>query len=281
MPRLGLLALLPALLVVSACGDRSAPTALPEEVASADALADAMLQRYETNLGGVEAFTVIGGGAQARYTLSGDTTGLDRFSPPEVGPVGDGSAATEASQLLNVQVPNVPRMARGLRTADFSGPLTRDGRRAYVLTTTDPGALFGEPGTVPADTSETREFRVYVDAQDYDVLEIYQVVALDSLQNAVTSRILYSNFQETDGVTLPHTIRQIDTGLDATMDETQKMLIGGQIGMARNQASMMPDSPEKEARLAALDAQQRALTEGVREVILEVESVRVGPETEE
>ncbi|WP_420456941.1 hypothetical protein [Rubrivirga sp.] len=275
MPRLALLALLPALLLVSACGDRAEAPA--EDLTTAGAVADAMLARYADNLGDVEAFTVVGGGAEARYSLSGDTTGLDRFGPPQVAPVGD-AAPQMAAQLLFVQVPNVPRIARGLRSAELAGPLTRDGRRAYVLSTTDPGALFGEPGLASTDTTETREFRVYVDADRFDVLEIYQLVASDTLRQPITSRILYSDFQETDGVTLPHTVRQIETGLNLAMADDDRMLMGGQLGIQKERLKMEPPTPERDAQIANLEAQQRVIAEGISEMTLEVEAVRVGAE---
>ncbi len=276
MPRLAFLVLLPVLVLASACGD---PTEAPaEELTSVDAVTDAMLARYTDNLGDVESFTVVGGGAEARYTVSGaDTTGLDRFDPPQVTPVGDAAPESEA-QLLFVQVPNVPRLARGLQTADLAGPLTRDGRRAYVLTTTDPGALFGEPGLSTPDTTETREFRVYVDADRFDVLEIYQLVASDTLRAPVTSRIIYSDFQETGGVTLPHTVRQIQTGLNLTIPDDERMLMGGQLGIAMEQLRRQPASPERDARVAHIEAQQRMIGEGLSEATLTVESVRVGAE---
>ncbi len=278
MPRPFLLLVLAAL-AVSACGDASdaGPAASGEALTSADAVADAMLARYAANLGDVEAFAVQAEGVEARYTLSGDTTGLDRFAPPQVGPVGDGPVPSSATRLLYVQVPNVPRMARGLRTAALDGPLTRDGRRVYALSTDDPGAVFGEPGLAPPDTTGTRDFRVYVGADDFNVYEIYQLVSADSL-GAITSRIIYSDFREADGVTLPFSVRQIETGLNLSMGQDERMVIGGQLGINVEQLKQAPASPERDARLAELQAQQRIVAEGVSELTLEVEEVRVGAE---
>jgi hypothetical protein len=277
MPRLALLALLPALLLVAACGDgtEDLPTG---DLTSADAVADAMLQRYNANVGEVETFTVTGAGARARYTVSGDTTGLDRFNPPEVTPAEEGVAPSVPAQLLLDQVPNVPRLARGLRTAAFRGPINRDGRRAYVFTTDDPGALFGEPGIPSNDTTSAIEFSVYVDADAFDVIEISQVVSSDSLQRPITSRTLYSNFQTTDGLTLAHTVQRIETGVNQMMDDTDRMLLGGNIGIEIERMKMEPASPERDAQIAELQAQQRIVAEGVSELTLEVTSVQVGAE---
>jgi predicted small lipoprotein YifL len=276
--RSALLALV-SVLALAACGD-DAPDLPTEDLATADAVADAMLARYESNLGDVEAFTVVAAGAEARYAVSDDTTGLDRFGTPDIGPVGDAAPEPEA-QLLFVQVPNVARLAAGLRGATLAGPLARDGRRAYGLTTDDPGALFGQPGVASRDTTETREFRVYVDAATFDVLEIYQIVSADSLAQPITSRIIYSDFQETDGLVLPHTVQQVETGMNQAMDDADRMVMGGQIGMAIERLKMEPASPERDAQLADLEAQQRIVAEGVTDMTMEVTSVRVGAGAEE
>ena len=267
-------ALLVTFASLAACGD-DAPDLPTEDLATADAVADAMLSRYEANLGDVDAFTVVAAGAEARYMLFDDTTGLDRFGPPQIQAAGDAPPRPEA-QLLSVQVANVPRFAAGLRGATLSGPLTRDGRRVYGFTTDDPGTLFGEPGLASRDSTETREFRVYVDASTFDVLEIYQIVAADTLGQPITSRIVYSDFQETDGLVLPHTVRQTGTGMNLAIDETDRVVMGGQLGLAIQRLRAEPPGAERDAQLADLEAQQRLVTEGVSEMTMEVTAVRVG-----
>lgn len=275
MRRLACLAVLPALLALAACGpgDGAEPTA--QDLATAEAVAGAMLARYEANVGAVDGFTVVAEGAEARYTLSGDSTGLDRFGPPQVAPVGNAPVSQADAQLLFVQVPNVPRLAQGLRTAALTGPISRDGRRVYVLSTDDPGALLGE-GMAPTDTAGIREVRVYVGAETFDVFEIYQSVTADTLDRAVTSRLIYSDFREVDGLTLPFTVRQVGTGLDFGISEEERVVLGGQLGLAIQQTQGAPPGPERDARLAELETQQRLVTEGVADTQLEVESVRVG-----
>ena len=282
MPRLALLAFLPAFLFVAACGDGGGEAALPTgDLTSGSDVADAMLLRYQNNLGGVETFTVTGAGATATYRTSGDTTGLDRFATPELAAAEDGVTPRTAAQLLFDQVPNVPRLAQGLRAAAFRGPISRDGRRAYVFTTSDPGSLFGEPGLATNQDSTTSiEFSVYVDADAFDVIEISQVVTADSLARPITSRTIYSDFQETNGVTLAHTVSRIETGVNQLMDDTDRMLMGGQVGIQIERLKMEPPSPARDAQIAELEAQQRLVAEGISEMTLEVESVSVGGGTE-
>ena len=281
MPRVARLVFLPALLALAACGgdaadDSTADADGGEILTTADAVTDAMLRRYESNLGAVEAFTVVGAGAEARYVLSDDTTGLDQFGPPEFGPASDGAEPTPPAQLLALQIPNVRRLASGLRTAALSGPITRDGRRAYALASNDPGALVGEPGLAAPDTTGDHELRVYVDAETFDVLEIYQSMAADTLEAPVTSRLIYSDFQETDGVVLPRTVRQVETGLDQFVSDDDRIVIGGQLGATREVLRQSPPSPRRDARLAEIEAQIRMYGEGISELALRVDSVRVG-----
>lgn len=289
MPRYVRLAVLPVVLALAACGDgsegsspevASAEAVTGDEVASAESIADAMLQRYEDNLGDVEAFTVVAEGAEARYTLADDTTGLDRFAPPQLAPAGDDARPERAAELLLVQVPNVARLATGLRSATLTGPISRDGRRAYAFATNDPRVVLGDDGALTADSSLAYDFRVYVDAETFDVLEINQVVNVDTLAQPVTSRYIYSDFQETDGLVLPHTVRQIQTGLNQAIPEDQRMIAGGRLGLSRQQLENQPSSPERDAQLADVIAQQRLIGEGVADLTLEVDAVRVGADAE-
>ena len=272
------LAPLAALLALAACGlDDAAEPADAEDEAplTAEAVADRMLARYESTLGSVDGFTVTAGGAEARYTLAPDSAGLDRFGPPQVAPVGDAPVSQAEAQLLFVQVPNVPRLARGLRGARLEGPISRDGRRAYALVTDDPGAILGAPGVVAPDSTTDREFRVFVGAETFDVFEIYQSARADTSAEAVTSRLIYSDFREVDGLVLPYAVRQVETGLNQMISEEERMVMGGQLGLAIQQAGQMPAGPEREARLAELEAQRRLIGEGTAEASLQVESVTV------
>lgn len=272
MPRIFAVA---ALLALAACGDAAdAPAPSADGAADAATVADAMLAQYQEGFGSVDDFTVVAAGAEARYIAADDdSTGLDRFGSPQISAVNDGDVPL-AAQLLLVQVPNVPRLAQGLRTAEMQGPIQRDGRSVYVFTTDDPGVLVGEPGQAPADSSSSRTFRVYVGADTYDVFEIYQAVTTDSLD--VTSRIIYSDFRDVDGVRLPFHIRQVETGLNAGISSDEKMIMGGQIGLALQQTQAAPPSPERDARIAELEAQRRLIGEGVMDSELTVEEVRVG-----
>ncbi len=276
MPRLSLLL---ACLFLTACGDggetetdTNAASAVVQ-LKTAESVADAVRERYDANLGAIDSFVVVSKGVEARYVPSGDTTGLDRFGMPEVNPVGDSQIAPETAQLLANHVPNGRRLAQGLRAAVFGGVVTRDGRRAYLLQSDDPGVLIGEPGSGSEAGLETR---VYVDAETFDILEIYRGIAADSTTEAITGRIVYSDFRDVDGLRLPYRVREITTGLSSAMDPDTRMVQGGAVALQKRQLEMAPASPERDERLAQVEAQLRLLNEGIMENEVVIESVRVG-----
>ena len=267
MSRVFCLCLLPALLAVAACGSQEPPA--PEATTAAE-VADRMVQRFESNVGAVDAFTVYAAGVEGRYEVTGDSTDRVRLT---VGRSGAG-AVPPSAQLLDSYVPNVARLARGLRGAEFGGKITRNGRPAYVLSTDDPGAIVGQSDVPMAGR---QRLRLYVDPETYDVLEIYQSFSPDSLGAEVTSQYVYSDFRTTDGLTLPFSVSQLSSGLDLGVSDQQKMVQGGQLGLARSQITeQMPPGPEKDAKLAEIDAQLRMINDGELETTLVVDRIEVG-----
>ncbi len=268
MLRLSLFASL--LVVLGACRpDADAPEAA--ELTSAQEVSDAMMAAFDANIGAVEGFTVRAEGAEGRYTVRPDTASMDRVAL-EVVPPGPLDRPGPGAQLVYNHVPNVHRIAKGLRSATFEGRSSRDGRPVYVLSTDRPESLLGEGG-VPAMAGE-RALRVYVDPETFDILEIYQSFEADS--SAFTTRLIYSDFETTDGLRLAHRVVQTTTGLNQAIPETQRIAVGGQIGFALRQAEQMPQGPERAARIAELESELRAVTEGIQELTLEITSVEVG-----
>ncbi len=236
-----------------------------------------MRQRYESNQGSVEAFTVRGGGGLARHTRNpADTTGLQPFTITLEPTGGTVKLDPETFQLHYNLVPNALGLANGLRGADLSGVVERDGRRAYVLATGDPAALLG--GTPPPGD---HELRVYVDAETFDILEIYRSVSTDSTKAAITDRLVYSDFQTTDGLTLPRTVHHVVTGVNRDLTEEIKVAELGNIALARARAEKMPEGPERRVAIEQADRQQRLVAEGVAEATLEVKEVTVEDEGSE
>ncbi len=256
-----------ALLTLPACRDASeSPT---DGLTTAEAVADRALDRFEANVGRVDGFTAVADGAEARYTITDDTTGIETFQVELVPP------DAPSAPLLAILVPNVRLLAKGLRRADFGGLVTRDGRRAYVLSTDNPAAVLGGAGP-SAPASPGQEFRTYVDAETFDVIELFQSFTTDSLSAPLTQRFIYSDFQTVDGLALPRHVRVIRTGLEALIPLEERMVQEGELGMQRQALSQRPASPERDARLAQIDAELRRLHDGVDEVNLDVEAVRVG-----
>ncbi|MEM6287037.1 MAG: hypothetical protein AAF845_07760 [Bacteroidota bacterium] len=269
-----------SLTLLVACADADAPEAeAPSEVlTSAEAVADAMQERFEANTLAVDGFTVTAAGAEMRYRrVEDDTTSLDPLRI-EGGRAGDDPLGP-GYELLGEHVPNVARLARGLRRATLVGRVNRDGRDAYLFSTNDPSVLLGEDAYVAAgDSTQTR---VYVDVGTFDVLEIYRTLSDSTLAEPITDRLIYSDFRDVDGLTLPFQIRHVLTGITQTLDSNQRMMRGGQLGLAKQQLEGQPPSPERDAQLAEIESELRAITDGIAERTLDIEAVRVGlPEAE-
>ena len=263
-----------AVLSLAACGDDAEPVARAEpadELTTADAVADAVLARYDANLGAVDTVSIFAGGVEAQYVASGDS--LDPFGRPEIRPTGDAPVPPARAQVLANQLPNLRRLARGLRAAELVGTVTRDGRRAYLLRSADSGVLIGEPGTSAMEPGV--ENRLYVDAETFDLLEVYRGLPADSGGVAVTGRIIYSDFRTTDGVTLPFAVREVTSGLAGAMDDDTRMVMGGRLGLEQQQLEAQPASAERDARLDEVRAELRLLNEGILETEVRVDSVRI------
>lgn len=255
MPRL-FLALVAAVALV-ACGDAadSGLSDLPEATSAAE-VADRMLARFEANVAGVDSFAVTGAGVRMVYRVVGDSSQVDRIQT-RAERVDSVALDAEASQMLQLQVPNVPRIARGFRRATFGGLQTIGERRSYVLSSEDPGALIGELGAATSGARET--LRVLVDADTYDVIEIFRTASVDSLDRPVSQRLVFEDFQTEGGLTLPRTIRQVGEGMDQFISFEQRAVAGGRLAMERMQLEQQPAGPERNAALQAVLAQQALL----------------------
>ena len=276
--RLSLAAALSLAVLLSACGDDSPPDEPaeaegPAALQTAAEVADRVGQRFEANLDGVEGFTVTAAGLRAVYAIDRDTSSLD-WLRPEIEAVGDGAVPAEAA-LIYDQVPNARRFGRGLRAATLDGLVDRDGRRAYRLRTSDPAVLLGEAVGPPPDDAQALEFSVFVDPETFDVLEVAQTIAIDSLDAPISNRVVYGDFRATDGLTLPFSVRRLGSGLNQMIPADQRAALAQQLEAQRAQLGAIPEGAERDAALRQLDAEARLLSDGTAEQELAVDSVSV------
>lgn len=275
MPRLAL-ALLFALAAV-ACGDANSPAGLPEATSAAE-VADRMLAAFDANFAEADSFAVSGAGLRMVYrvlpdTLQGDAA-LDRFQISGA-PIDSVVMDPEAAQLLQTQIPNVPRIAQGFREAAFDGLQEVGERRAYVLSSEDPGALIGELGATADEPDLQQTLRILVDAETYDIVEVFRTARVDSLERPLTQRIVYEDFRAENGLRLPHVVRQINEGLDQYVTDEDRMIMGGQLGMQRQRLEQQPASPERDARLKSIQSQTDFLSGQPQQYELTVDRVEV------
>lgn len=257
-----------ALLVLSLAACESEPVV----VDSSEALGDRLREQFERNVGSVEALSVAGAGVRADFRASGDS-GQARLVPT-FAPVDSASYDPQAAQLLATYLPNVPGLADALRSGTFVGERRRDGRPAYVASTTDPAMTGAADGVA-------RSARVFVDPATFDVLEIEQSARVDTFAQPITRRLVYEDFREVEGVRLPYRVRQLDRGQDQQLSEsdlaTRRVFLGGRLALERQQAEALPAGPERDAAVARATRALENLEAGVQEVVLTVDSVRVTP----
>ena len=248
-----ILALAALLALLGACAQPPDTTA---------ALLERMLARYESNRGAIGGFVATGGGAEATHGALPDSAAT--LDLPAIAPAGGATPDPQLVALLVQQVPNVRLLADTLRTAEMDGPRDLRGHRVYILTR--PAAAPGAP-----------TLYVVVDAETFDVREIEQSVAPDSLERPLVSRLVYDDFRAVDGFTAPFRVRQINEGVDQFIPQTERIVRGGQASVARGQVEQMPAGPEREARRATLDRDIRLYTRGEQETDLRIERLRVVP----
>ena len=272
-PMLRLVLVLLAATVLVACGDASdgGLSALPEATSAAE-VADRMLDRFESNIASVDSFAVTGAGLRMIYRVVGDTSQADRVRV-RTERVDSVAFDADAAQMLQLQIPNVQRIARGFRRATFGGLQTIGERRGYVLSSEDPGALIGELGTAESRARET--LRILVDADTYDVLEVFRTASVDSLERPVSQRLVFEDFRTEGGLTLPYTIRQVGEGMDQFVTFEQRTMLGGRLELERMQLEQAPPTEERTARLQAILAQQAILNGEPQRSELVVDDVEV------
>ena len=255
-------------LTLAACQADDSPRATVEVGDAADVL-PGLAASYEGGLGSLRTLRVFGAGTSLYYVATADSAGAEpalRFvRDPEAAPPTDPSAAN----LLFFYPPDTRYLAAHLDSAAVSGPVARDGTDAYVFESNEPSdaGIPAVPGT--AD----HLVRVYVDAQTLDVREIFHQFRLDTLATPLSQRILYDEYREVGrGVRLPHRVRQIQQGLRPS--EQEVIVRGAPLAVREQQAQGLPPA-QREAALRQIEREKRLLTEGVNEVTLRIDSVRV------
>lgn len=259
LPTLALFALL-----LSACQS----DAQPAPPASSAELAERMRARFEENVGGAGGFTVWAGGYVVRYTVRPDSVAPERRIDVAIAATDSVDADPMVQGVVGSHVANVPLLAAGIADQPLGAPIERDGHRVYAI---EAGDAVGAADTTGAEA----RLRVYVDAETFDVREVYRSVRPDSLGRPVTLRLLYDDFRTADGVTLPWRIDMRQDGLDQLIAGSMRMVQGGQLTMGRAQLRAQPPSPERDAQLAEVERQLRLVTEGVQEARVEVRRVAV------
>jgi hypothetical protein len=235
-----------------------------------------MSERYREDYAGVHDFAVVGEEAVVYFRRLDGEAAPDSSAAADSLTGFDARAVTADSlrQPLNDPyfLPNLPALVRGLRTgARLVGRETLDGASVYVLEASDPAALLGAP---PGFAAEGFAARVFVDAETFRLrgLRVETPLPDTTLDGSFVEEHRYDDFQTTDGLTLPF---RSTTTVTQPVSEEQRIVQGGQLGLARQRAEGLPPA-ERERALRELDEQDRYLQTGVIEKVFRVREVRVG-----
>ena len=115
--------------------------------------------------------------------------------------------------------------------------------------------------------------RLYVDAETFDVLELFHRFKADTLSQPFAQRILYDDYRElASGVRVPFRVRQLQEGLLQLIPEEVRIVRGGDLGIRERQAYSLPIQ-QRDSALRAVEREKRFLIEGVKEVELRVDSL--------
>lgn len=253
--------------VLGAC-QSSGPSSAPVE--SSDALADRVTERFDASMAQLDGFRVAALGTALFYVGTGDSTQAFGVIPdPSEPPPADMLTAS----MFSYYPPNGRYVAEGIRGAEFKGVVERDGVQAYVVETTDPTAI-----GMSSDSSKTDNLaRVYVDAETFDVRELYHRFRLDTLAQPLAQRILYEEWRDVDGSRFPFRVRRIQEGMLQLITQEQKMIAGGSLAIREQSANSMPPGPERDAAVAAVAREKRIYERGIAEDILSIADVTLNP----
>ncbi len=235
---------------------------------SIDEIADGMIARSTADFEDVGSFTVESSNAVIYFRR----TGADSLN------VFDFRAVTNDSLMQPVfspyHLPNVVQISKGIRNnASVVGTEVRDGINVIRLQATDPATFVGSSSD--ATDLAPSSAQLVVDAETFRVIEIALISApLDStFTRPITQRQVYGDYRTVDGVTIPFVASTFIEGLDVPME--QRMIEGGNLGMARQRTEQLPPGPERDAALAEIDARTEFLQTGIIEESFQVEQVRV------
>ncbi len=261
-----------SLAVALASGCRREAPALTD----AAAIAGRMAERAAEDFAGIRDFAVVGGDAVLYFRRSATATDSLPAFDLRVAPLVAGRPMRELPSYFYPVT--MARVARGLRNgARLVGQDTLAGRRVYILEAPDPASLVDLPPLPTAEGSASA--RAFVDAETFRLVGLTAAVTpvLDSTAGParpVSETHRYSDFQSTDGVTLPFRARTTLEGLDQLIPQEMRMVAGGSLAMERAQATRLPPA-EREAALADVARRERLIRTGIQVTPFAVREVRV------
>ena len=105
--------------------------------------------------------------------------------------------------------------------------------------------------------------------------ELFHRFEVDTLAQPLAQRILYDDYREVaEGVRMPFRVRQIQEGNLQLIPEEVKMVRGADIALREQRAQTLPPA-RRDSALREIAREKRFFAEGINEVILSIDSIRV------
>ncbi|MEM6326428.1 MAG: hypothetical protein AAF791_04855 [Bacteroidota bacterium] len=261
-------ALVFALLIpLAACESDSDPAVTGGLAETTIELAPRLTEQFNEGLGSLDNFRVYALGTSLYYVSVGDSINrtFQLVRDPEAGMPND----RVAGNLFGFFPPNLRYIAGNLPNMGAGGAVERDGAQTFVFESVEP-----EHAGFRAVTGTMNHLvRVYLDAETMDVRELFHRFEHDTLDTPLAQRIVYDDYREiADDVRVPFRVTQVQEGIRPSNE--QVMIRGASFAIREQQIQQLPPG-EREAAMNELEREKRFFREGINEVTLSIDSIRV------
>jgi hypothetical protein len=245
----------------------------PASAQSASGLIQAMMERYEERMSGIE-----------NYTVTQDAMGFATTTYFERGEDGTftmtSSAGSGGAQRMPAPGPEMLRRVADVSTLEGMEDVA--GRTAHVILIEDIEALSESGSFGPAGTWEDATVRMWIDEERLIPLQMgwQGTMTVNGKSGPVSSTIVFEDYREEQGLLHPFTTRITTEGMAEIMDISEEQMEEMRQGMAQLQEQMesMPAAQRgmmERMMGGQLERMREMMSSGAMNVVVQVTEVRV------
>ncbi len=245
----------------------------PGSAQSASDVIQAMMERYEERMSGIE-----------NYTVTQDAMGFPTTTYFERGEDGTFTMTSMVGSAATQRMPATgPELLR--RVADAStleGTEDVGGRSAHVLLIEDVEALSESGSFGPAGTWQDATVRMWIDEEQLIPLQMLWegTMTVNGKSGPVSSTMVFEDYRDEQGLLHPYTTRMTTEGIAELMDISDEQMEEMRQGMAQLQEQMesMPAAQrEMMERMMGgqLERMREMMSSGAMNVVLQTTEIRV------